>query len=69
MAKRRPQPLFSASPPQPHEDVPDESQHPHSFTSRLRRFLLTDGEALFRAEQRQADYHAKLDQTHPQPRN
>jgi hypothetical protein len=66
------QPLFTAQ-PLPRADVKDEipaeSDHPQSLTGRIRRFLLNDGEALFRAEQRQAEYHQKLEETDPQPRN
>jgi hypothetical protein len=68
MASRRPRPLFSAT-PVVYEDVPDESQHPQSLTARIRRWLLTDPEPLFRAEQRQAEYQRKLEESDPQPRN
>lgn len=68
MSKRRPRPLFSAAPPV-FEDVPGESDHPSSFTGRLRRFLLNDGEALFTAQARQADYHRKLEEQDPLLRN
>jgi len=60
--------LFSAAPPV-FEDLPGESHHPSSFTGRLRRFLLNDGEALFRAQERQHEFHEKLDQINPAPRN
>ena len=66
---RRPRPLFSASAPEVYEDVPGDSGHPASFTERVRRFLMTDCEALFAAERRQAEYHAKLEETTPQSRN
>ena len=69
MSRPRPRPLFSASAPEVHEDVPGDSGHPGSFTERVRLLLLTDGEALFTAERRQAEYHAKLEDTQPQPRN
>lgn len=70
MMPRRP--LFSATPPaegHPETDVPGDSGHPASFTERMRRLLLTDGEALFTAERRQAEYHAKLGENPAQPRN
>jgi hypothetical protein len=69
MSRPRPRPLFSASAPEVHEDVPGDSRHPASFTERMRRLLLTNGEALFTAERRQAEYHAKLDENPAQPRN
>jgi len=50
------EPLFSATPRIPRDPAPGESHHPSSFTGRLRRFLLKDGEALFTAQERQADY-------------
>ena len=68
MSRPRPRPLFSAA-PQVFKPAPGESDHPQSFTGRLRRFLTTDGEALFRAEQLQAEYHRKLEETETQPRN
>jgi hypothetical protein len=55
--------MFSALPPaeaHPETDVPEESRHPASFTARLRRFLMTDPEALFRAGQIQAEYERKV---------
>lgn len=64
----RPRLLCSAAPPV-FEDVPGDSGHPTSFTERLRRFLLNDGEGLFRAQERQAESHRKLEDTDPQPRN
>jgi hypothetical protein len=39
MSDRGPRPLFSANASQVHEPVPDESRHPASFTSTLRRYL------------------------------
>jgi len=69
MSRKRPTPLFSANAPVVHEDPPAESGYPASLTERIRRFLLTDGEALFAAQKRQADYHQKLDETQAQPRN
>lgn len=60
MSKPRPQPLFSAA-PVVHEEIPVESQAPQNFTAKLRRFLLSDGESLFRAEQRQQEYHEQLE--------
>jgi hypothetical protein len=68
MSRPRPRPLFSASAPEVHEDVPGDSGHPASFTERMRRLLLTDGDALFTAERRQAEYTAKTDATTPTPR-
>lgn len=68
MSGRRPRPLFSAAPPV-FEDVPGESHHPSSFTGCLRRFLLNDGVALFRAQECQREFHEKPDQTDPLSRN
>lgn len=68
MSRRRPRPLFSAAPPV-FEEIPDGSQHPQAFTSRLRRWLLTSPEPLFTAQERQAEYHRKLEESDPLPRN
>jgi hypothetical protein len=40
-------------------DAPEESNAPGHFTARLRRFLLSDGEALFRAKALQAEHQRK----------
>jgi hypothetical protein len=63
------EPLFSATPRIPRDPVPGESHHPSSFTGRIRRFLLNDGEALFTAQERQAEFHHNLDESDPLPRN
>lgn len=68
-----PRSLFSARPSLPRaevkEPVPEESDHPMSFTGRLRKFLLNDGEALFTARQRQIEYDQRLEEADVQPRN
>jgi hypothetical protein len=65
-------PLFSAE-RLPRADVrepmPEESTHPGSFTARLRRLPLTDGEALFRAESRQREYARAVGAADVPPRN
>lgn len=61
MPDRRP--LFSAQPlprAQVREAIPEESQHPQSFTARLRRFLLTNPQPLFYAEQLQREHQRKV---------
>jgi len=68
MSKQRPTPLFSADAPV-FEPVPDESQHPSNFTARLRRLLLSDEQALFRAEKRQAEYVQAEADAPAQPRH
>ncbi len=61
MPDRRP--LFSAQPlprAQVREAIPEESQHPGSFTARLRHWLLNDATPLFQAEQLQREHQHKV---------